>query len=74
MSIFINTTTTLWADHGIVNIEATTLDPKEGYVHLEIDARELLKSIPSLYELCLMAIEQEDKDIKEKYKQLKKKL
>ena len=74
MSIFINTTTTLWADHGIVNIEATTLDPKEGYVHLEIDARELLKSIPSLYELCVQAIEKEDKHIKEEYKQLKKKL
>tara|TARA_R100000544_G_C2221297_1_gene57732 strand:+ start:607 stop:831 length:225 start_codon:yes stop_codon:yes gene_type:complete len=74
MSIFINATTTLWADHGIVNIEATTLDPSEGYVHLEIDARQLLKDIPSLYEMCLLAIEKEDKHIKEKYKQFKKKL
>jgi len=74
MSIFINTTTTLWADHGIVNIEATTLDPLEGYVHLEIDARQLLKDIPTLHELCLQAIKKEDKHIKEKYKQLKKKL
>ena len=67
MSIFINTTTTLWADHGIVNIEATTLDPKGRLCAFKkLDARELLKSIPSLYELCLMAIEKEDKTYKRK--------
>ena len=74
MSIFINTTTTLWADHGIVNIEATTLNPEEGYVHLEIDARQLLKDIPSLYEICLQAIQKEDESIKEDYKKFKKRL
>tara|TARA_R110000782_G_scaffold214872_1_gene302635 strand:- start:581 stop:805 length:225 start_codon:yes stop_codon:yes gene_type:complete len=74
MEIYINTTTTLYSDFGEVIIEATTLDPDEGFVHVTFNARQLLKDIPSLHELCLKAIEKEDKFIEQKYKQFKKTL
>tara|TARA_R110001632_G_scaffold16427_3_gene53165 strand:+ start:1145 stop:1369 length:225 start_codon:yes stop_codon:yes gene_type:complete len=74
MEIYVNTTSTLYSDFGEVIIEATTLDPEEGFVHITFNARQLLKDIPSLYDLCKSAIEKEDKHIKEKYKQFKKKL
>ena len=74
MEIYVNTTTSLYSDFGEVVIQATTLNPEEGYVTITFDARTLLRDIPSLYELCLMAIEKEDKHLKVKYKQFKKKL
>ena len=74
MEIYVNTTTSLYSDFGEVVIQATTLNPEEGYVTITFDARTLLKDIPSLYEMCLLAIEKEDKHIKLKYKQFKKKL
>jgi hypothetical protein len=74
MEIYVNTTTSLYSDFGEVVIQATTLNPEEGYVTITFDARTLLKDIPSLHHMCLLAIEKEDKHIKLKYKQFKKKL
>lgn len=74
MEIYVNTTSTLYSDFGEVIIEATTLDPEEGFVHITFNARQLLKDIPSLYDLCKSAIEKEDKLIEKKYKNFKTKL
>lgn len=74
MEVYVNYTTSLYSDFGEVIIEATTLDPEEGYVHITYNARQLLKDIPALHQLCKMAIEKEDKFIEKKYKQFKKEL
>ena len=74
MEIYVNSTTSLYSDFGEVVIQATTLNPEEGYVTITFDARTLLKDIPDLHHMCLLAIEKEDKYIKLKYKQFKKKL
>jgi hypothetical protein len=72
--IFIKATTQLHSTTGVVHLQAIGWDPEDGYIDIEWDARELLNDIPSLYAMCKQAIEQDDKHLKEKYKNFKKEL
>ena len=57
-----------------VHLEVTTLDPEDGYVYIEVNARELLSDIPSLHYFCKEALKKEDSNLKQKYKEFKKTL
>ncbi|MEJ6791998.1 MAG: hypothetical protein QNK89_04495 [Lacinutrix sp.] len=68
----IKATTQLHSTNGVVHIQAIGYNPEDGYTEIEWDARELLNDIPSLYRMAKQAVEQEDKYLKDKYKQFKK--
>jgi len=79
MDAFINYTTCLHSTRGVVHIEGVSLDPEEGYINLEFDARALLNDLPHLYSMCKQAIKQDEeyqhkkfveftKTLKEEYK------
>ena len=49
MELFLDRIATIHASSGVVHLEVTTLDPEDGYVYIEVNARELLSDIPSLH-------------------------
>tara|TARA_R110001606_G_scaffold43772_1_gene115547 strand:+ start:1885 stop:2121 length:237 start_codon:yes stop_codon:yes gene_type:complete len=71
---FLDRISSISASNGVVHLQVTTLCPEDGYIDIEVNARELLNDIPSLHYFCQKAIKEEDKSIKEKYKQFKKQL
>ena len=58
MEVSIKETTSLWSTRGVVHIEGITYDDEVVYV--EIDARQLLADIPSLYVMSKQAIKEDD--------------
>jgi hypothetical protein len=58
MEVSIKETTSLWSTRGVVHIEGITYDDEVVYV--EIDARQLLTDIPSLYAMSKQAVKEED--------------
>ena len=72
MEVSIKETTSLWSTRGVVHIEGITYDNEVVYV--EIDARQLLADIPSLYEMSKQAIKQEDEYMYEQGLEFVKKL
>ncbi len=70
----IKATTQLYSTNGVVHIQAIGYDPEDGYIEIEWDARELLNDIPSLYRMAKQGLKEEDKYLKNKYKQFKKEL
>jgi hypothetical protein len=58
MEVSIKETTSLWSTRGVVHIEGITYDDEVVYV--EIDARQLLADIPSLYTMSKQAIKESD--------------
>ena len=71
---FLDRITSMHSSNGVVHLQATTLNPEQGYIDIEVNARELLNDIPSLHYFCTKAIEEEDDSIKEKYIEFKKTL
>ena len=71
---FLDRIASIHSSNGVVHLEVTTLDPEQGYIDIEVNARELLNDIPSLHYFCTKAIEEEDDSIKEKYRKFKKTL
>ena len=69
---FILKTTELHSTNGVVHLQAIGYEPEDGYIDIEWDARSLLEDIPSLYRMAKQAIKQEDKYLKDKYKDFKK--
>ena len=57
---------------GVVHIEAVTIDPEQGYINLEWDAKRLMEDLPSLYRMCKQAIEQDEAYTKEKFREFTK--
>ena len=74
MELFLDRIATIHASSGVVHLEVTTLDPEDGYVYIEVNARELLSDIPSLHYFCKEALKKEDSNLKQKYKEFKKTL
>lgn len=72
MEVAIKETTSLWNTRGVVHIEGITYDDEVVYV--EIDSRQLLNDIPSLYEMSKQAIKQEDEYMYEQGLEFVKKL
>jgi len=70
----IKATTQLYSTNGVVHIQAIGYNPEDGYIDIEWDARELLNDIPSLYRMAKQGLKEEDKHLKNKYKQFKKEL
>ena len=73
MEVFINNTTELWASNGVVHIKATGYLPEES-MYIEWNAQELIDDLPSLYQFCKMAIEQQEEARSKRYVDFKKKL
>ena len=71
---FLDRITQISSSNGVVHLQVTTLCPEEGYIDIEVNARELLNDIPSLHYFAKAAIKEEDKYNKEKYKKFKKEL
>ncbi len=71
---FLDRISSIHASSGVVHLQVSTLNPEDGYIDIEVNAKELLNDIPSLHYFCKKAIKEEDKNIKEKYKQFKKQL
>ena len=71
---FLDRITTIYQTRGVIHLQVTTLNPEDGYINIEVNARELLNDIPSLHYFCKKAIKEEDKHIRQKYKQFKKEL
>jgi len=71
---FLDRIASICASRGVVHLQVTTLNPEEGYIDIEVNARELLNDIPSLHYFCKKAIKEEDKSTKQKYIEFKNKL
>ena len=71
---FLDRITSIHSSNGVVHLQVTTLEPEQGYIDIEVNARELLNDIPSLHYFCTKAIEEEDNRTKEKYREFKKTL
>ena len=71
---FLDRIASIHSSNGGVHLQVTTLDPEQGYIDIEVNARELLNDIPSLHYFANKAIEEEDDSIKEKYRKFKKTL
>ncbi len=72
MEVSIKETTSLWSTRGVVHIEGITYDDEVVYV--EIDARQLLNDIPSMYAMSKQAIKEEDQYMYEQGLEFVKKL
>ena len=71
---FLDRIVSICATNGVIHLQVTTLNPEDGFIDIEVNARELLKDIPSLHYFCKKAIKEEDKSTKQKYKEFKNKL
>tara|TARA_B110000208_G_scaffold74473_1_gene95774 strand:+ start:355 stop:591 length:237 start_codon:yes stop_codon:yes gene_type:complete len=71
---FLDRITQIHSSNGVVHLQVTTLEPEQGYIDIEVNARELLNDIPSLHYFCTKAIEEENDYLKEKYRKFKKTL
>ena len=71
---FLDRITQIYSTKGVVHLQVKTLDIEDGYIDIEVNARELLYDIPSLYDFAKRAVKEEDKYIKKKYKEFKKEL
>jgi hypothetical protein len=71
---FLDRIVSICASRGVVHLQVTTLNPEEGFIDIEVNARELLNDIPSLHYFCKKAIKEEDKSTKQKYIEFKNKL
>ena len=71
---FLDRITSIHSTTGVVHLQVTTLSPEDGYIDIEVNAKELLSDIPNLHYFCKKAIRQEDKNISNKYKEFKKTL
>jgi hypothetical protein len=71
---FLDRITSMHSSNGVVHLQVTTLDPEQGYIDIEVNARELLNDIPSLHYFAKKAIKKEDEYIEEKYIEFKKTL
>jgi hypothetical protein len=71
---FLDRIVSIYSTNGVVHLQVTTLEPEQGYIDIEVNARELLSDIPSLHSFALKAIEEEDNRTKEKYREFKKTL
>lgn len=70
----IKAVTQIHSTNGVVHIQAISWNPEDGYIDIEWDAKELLNDIPSLYRMAKQGLKQEDRHIKNKYKEFKKTL
>ena len=71
---FLDRIVSICASRGVVHLQVTTLNPEEGFIDIEVNARELLNDIPSLHYFCKKAIKDEDKATNQKYIEFKNKL
>ncbi len=71
---FLDRISQISSSNGVVHLQVTTLCPEDGYIDIEVNARELLNDIPSLYYFAKAAIKEEDNYLKEKYTKFKKTL
>ena len=71
---FLDRIASIHSSNGVVHLQVTTLEPEQGYIDIEVNARELLNDIPSLHYFCTKAIEEENDYLKEKYRKFKKTL
>ena len=71
---FLDRITSIHSTTGVVHLQVTTLDPEDGYIDIEVDARELLNDIPTLHMFAKKAIKLEDQRLKQRYKDFKKTL
>ena len=74
MEVFINNTITIWASDGVVHLEAVGYLPEEKAISIEWNANELLDDLPSLYQFCKIAIDQQDITRKKRFKEFSKTL
>ena len=70
---FLDRISQISSSNGVVHLQVTTLCPEDGYIDIEVNARELLNDIPSLH-YCTKAIKEENNYLKEKYIKFKKTL
>lgn len=71
MEAYITNTIELYSTNGVVHMTAVGLNPEEGYIHIEWDARALLNDLPSFYTFCKKAIKQEEEYQNKKFKDFK---
>ncbi len=69
---FLDRITQIHNSNGVVHLQVTTLCPEDGYIDIEVNARELLNDIPSLHYFAKKAIKEEKEYNKMKYKKFKK--
>lgn len=62
MEVSIKETTSLWSTRGVVHMEGITYDDE--VVYLEIDARQLMQDIPSLYTMSRDAIKEDEEQLR----------
>ena len=74
METYITNTVELYSTNGVVHMTAVGLDPEQGYIHIEWDARALLNDLPAFYRMAQQAIKQEDQYQTKKFVEFKKQL